>query len=92
LKETGRKFAWPVHISPFFWARERLLPGKTDKWGKQVFRRKAKARKTCPRPAKFCEQPLRGLPAKPFSLRFFKSDRLLDDFPPCDVRQRTDIV
>jgi hypothetical protein len=64
LKEIGCKFAWPVHISPLFWAIEQLLPGKTSK--------------ICPRPAKFCEHPLRGLPAKIISLRFFKSDRLLE--------------
>ncbi|MDP1897647.1 MAG: hypothetical protein Q8K43_07170, partial [Sulfurimicrobium sp.] len=29
LKEIGCKFAWPVHISPLFWAIERLLPCKT---------------------------------------------------------------
>ena len=32
----------------------------------------------CPRPAEFCELPLRVLPAKPIALRFFKSDRLLE--------------
>ena len=50
MKEIGCKSAWPVHISPIFWAIERLLPCKIVK--------------TCPRPAEF-------------SLRFFKSDRLL---------------
>jgi hypothetical protein len=30
-KEIGCKFAWPVHISPLFWAIERLLPCKIVK-------------------------------------------------------------
>ena len=60
LKEIGCKSAWAVHISPLFWSIERLLTCKTSK--------------ICPRPAEFCEQPLRGLPAKPDALRFFKSD------------------
>jgi hypothetical protein len=63
LKDIGCKSACAVHISPLFWSIEQLLTGKTGKWGKQVFRFWAKARKTCPRPAKFCEQPLCGLPA-----------------------------
>jgi len=64
LKEIGCKLTCPVHISPLFWAIERLLPCKIVK--------------ICPRPSQFCEQPLLGLPAYPASLRFFKSDRLLE--------------
>jgi len=48
-RESGCKSAWTVHISPLFWSIERLLTCKTGK--------------ICPRPAKFCEQPLCGLPS-----------------------------
>jgi hypothetical protein len=39
LKEIGCKFAWPVPVSPLFWAIERLLPCKIVE--------------ICPRPDKF---------------------------------------
>ncbi|WP_239237262.1 hypothetical protein [Candidatus Nitrotoga sp. BS] len=65
LKEIGCKLSGAVYISPLFWAIEQLLPCKIIKWGKQAFRRKVKARKIYPRSAQF-------------SLRFFKSDRLLE--------------
>ena len=55
---------WPVHISPFSIANGTTIGLKSVKWGKQGFRRKAKTRKICPRPAHF-------------SLRFLKSDRPL---------------
>ena len=46
LKEIYCKFAWTTHISPLSWSIEQLLTRETSK--------------ICPRPAKFCEQPLCG--------------------------------
>jgi hypothetical protein len=54
-----------THISSLFGAKGTTICLKSEKWGKQGFRRQAKTRKICSRLAHF-------------SLRFFKSDRLLD--------------
>jgi len=54
-----------VAISPLSWAIEQPLSCKSIKLDNQAFLRKVKARKIYPRSAQF-------------SLRFFKSDRLLE--------------
>ena len=53
LREIGCKMTWPVHNSPLSSANGTTIGSKSVQRGKQVFRRKAKTRKFCPRPAHF---------------------------------------